>query len=71
MSLELIKAEVTSLSIDERKQLLDYILESLIAERTRTRSILEFEGVGEELRDDQVDPQDYVNQLRSEWDHRP
>lgn len=33
------------------------------------RSILELEGVGAELWKD-IEPQEYVNQLRSEWDHR-
>jgi excisionase family DNA binding protein len=36
----------------------------------RTRSLLEFEGVGAEIWGG-VDAQEYVNELRKEWDHRP
>lgn len=34
------------------------------------RSILDFEGVGTKYATGQ-DAQEYVNELRSEWDHRP
>ena len=34
------------------------------------RSLLELEGLGAEIREG-VDAQEYVNQLRDEWDHRP
>lgn len=34
-----------------------------------TRSLLELEGLGAEIWQG-VDAQEYVNQLRSEWDHR-
>lgn len=37
---------------------------------SRTRSLLEFEGVGAEIWGN-VDAQEYVNELRKEWDHRP
>ena len=36
----------------------------------KTRSLLELEGLGAEIWEG-VDAQEYVNQLRSEWDHRP
>lgn len=36
----------------------------------RRRSILEFEGVGARYATGQ-DAQEYVNELRAEWDHRP
>jgi excisionase family DNA binding protein len=36
----------------------------------QTRSLLEFEGVGAEIWGG-VDAQEYVNELRKEWDHRP
>ncbi len=36
----------------------------------QTRSLLEFEGVRAEIWGG-VDAQEYVNELRKEWDHRP
>ena len=39
------------------------------------RSIMELEGLGAEIWTDQkgalLDAQEYVNELRREWDHRP
>jgi hypothetical protein len=40
------------------------------AEAPRQRSLLELEGLGAEIREG-VDAQEYVNELRKEWDHRP
>jgi hypothetical protein len=72
MTLEMIKEEIRTLSIEQRKQLIAYIVDSLTnSESEKTHSILEFEGVGAHLRDDTLDAQEYVNQLRREWDHRP
>jgi hypothetical protein len=34
------------------------------------RSLLELEGLGAEIWQG-IDAQDYVNELRKEWDHRP
>lgn len=34
------------------------------------RSLLEFEGLGKEVWEG-IDAQEYVNELRNEWDHRP
>lgn len=34
------------------------------------RSLLELEGLGAEIWQG-IDAQEYVNELRSEWDHRP
>ena len=70
MSFETIVAEIKFLTPEQRKKLVSIILDTFLEDYGRTRSILEFEGVGERLRDDQ-DAQEYVNQLRSEWDHRP
>jgi len=46
------------------------LTETDVADDKPKRSILEFEGLGA---DDPVgmDAQEYVNQLRAEWDHRP
>ncbi len=34
------------------------------------RSLLELEGLGKEIWDG-IDAQEYVNELRNEWEHRP
>lgn len=39
-------------------------------EPTKKRSLLELEGLGAEIWEG-VDPQEYVNELRNEWEHRP
>lgn len=69
MTLQKVIQEVQSLSIEERKQLVMYIVDSLTDETEKPHDILEFRGIGEHLRD--MDAQEYVNQLRSEWDQRP
>ena len=71
MTLEQIASEVRRLSVEQRKQLIAVIVETLIEDKpARTQSILEFEGVGERLRTGE-DAQEYVNRLRSDWDERP
>jgi len=72
MTFEAIVEKIRTLSVEERKALITVIVDSLTEPLapSRTRSLLEFEGIGERLRDD-IDPQEYVNQLRREWDHRP
>ncbi len=72
MSLETMFEEIRALSLDERKRLVDFIIDTFIVDSqsqpaTTKRSILEFEGVGAEMWRG-IDAQDYVNQLRSEWD---
>lgn len=54
------------------------IVQDLLAEdvpKQLKRSIMELEGLGAELWKDEngalLDAQDYVNELRQEWDHRP
>ncbi len=59
--------EVRELPPDKRKELVMIILDSFSQQSAHKRSILEFEGVGAHLRDE-VDPQEYINQLRDEWD---
>lgn len=39
-------------------------------EEPRERSLLELEGLGAHLWEG-IDAQEYVKQIRSEWDHRP
>ncbi len=60
--------EIRALSIDERKMLITLIADSL-TEASKTRSLLELEGLGADLWKG-VDAQEYVNSLRQEWDER-
>lgn len=64
--------EIRSLPPEDRRQLIK-LIENTFNEASpeRTDSILDYRGIGAHLRDDTVDAQDYVNQLRSEWDDRP
>ena len=72
MRYEALIQSVRQLSVEQRKQLVLDILDSLTEQpEDKTHHILEFEGVGAHLRDDAIDAQEYVNQLRAEWDHRP
>jgi hypothetical protein len=75
MTLEEIKLGVRDLSVEQHKQLIAFIVD-LLAERKESepapkkRSILEFEGVGAEIWQG-IDAQEYLNELRNEWDDRP
>ncbi len=71
MTVEAIMEEIRSLSLTERKRLISAIVDTLTessASVPKKRSILEFEGVGAEIWQG-VDAQEYVNQLRDEWDN--
>jgi hypothetical protein len=71
MTLEQIATEIRQMSVDERKQLINIIVDTLIEDKPiRSRSILEFEGIGERLQNG-TDAQEYIDQLRNEWDERP
>jgi hypothetical protein len=72
MTLDDIKQNVRALSVEQRKQLIAFIVDSLTEGEGdyKSHSILEFEGIAAHLADDE-DPQAYVNRLRSEWDDRP
>lgn len=68
---EVYELHVKRLSPEERKLLAEMITRSI--ERSShqgERSLLELEGLGAELWEG-VDAQEYVNELRREWDHRP
>jgi hypothetical protein len=72
MTLEDIKQRVRILSIEQRKQLIAFVVDSLTErdDKEKLHNILEFEGVAAHQADDE-DPQAYVDRLRSEWDDRP
>ncbi|MDZ4672568.1 MAG: hypothetical protein SH821_17035 [Phototrophicales bacterium] len=72
MSLQMMIQEVQILSLEERKQLmhilLDMIIEPVQSETELSqRSLLDFYGLGSHAYDG-TDAQEYVNQLRREWD---
>jgi hypothetical protein len=71
MTLNAIAQEIYTLSIEERKQLITILVDSLIESASSVKhSLLELEGLGAELWIG-VDAQGYVDELRDEWDHRP
>ncbi len=70
MTLQEIITEIPTLTIQERKQLLSVIENSFKEEiPVKKHSIMELEGLGAELWEG-IDAQEYVNQLRDEWDNR-
>ena len=66
------ESQVKSLSATERLQLIELITHDLreIMESTKRHSILELHGLGAEIWQG-IDAQEYVNELRDEWDQRP
>jgi hypothetical protein len=62
-----------TLSVQERKELVRLLVDSLdVPEEVpcQQRRLSELRGLGKEIWED-IDAQEYVNQLRSEWDERP
>ena len=74
MSLQEMIQEAKTLSIDDRKRLMKALVDLLteLPQETpkKKRNLLELAGLGAEIWEG-IDAQEYVNQLRSEWDHRP
>jgi hypothetical protein len=72
---EIYRRYIKSLPSIERLRLLALVAQDLAAEPAQTsegsqRSLLELEGLGAEIWQG-IDAQEYVNELRKEWDHRP
>jgi hypothetical protein len=71
MTLDAIVKEIRTLPIEERKRLINLIVdsltESLPAEKPRKRSLRELRGLGKEIWAG-IDAQEYVNRERDEWD---
>lgn len=72
---EIYRRHIKPLPPVERLQLLALVAQDLAAEPAQSleghqRSLLELEGLGAEIWQG-VDAQEYVNELRKEWDHRP
>ena len=72
---EVYERHVKPLSAEERLRLLALVAQDLVhtaaapPERPK-RSIMELHGLGKEIWEG-VDPQQYVDEMRNEWDHRP
>lgn len=65
---------IKPLSHDERLRLMAKMAEGLAnggkSELPKKRSIMELHGLGAEIWEG-IDPDEYVNKLRNEWEHRP
>ena len=61
--------QIKPLPAAERLHLLAVIARDVAPEAEKTRSIMELEGLGAEIWQG-VDAQEYVNELRDEWNHR-
>lgn len=71
MTITEIMQQAKSLSLQERRELVKLLNDSLRQlEEPKKHSILELAGLGAEVWKG-IDPQEYINQLRSEWDERP
>ena len=72
---ELYERHIRPLTAAERLQLMALVTAEMAEAAEPTiqpakRSLLELRGLGKEIWDG-VDPDAYVRELRSEWDHRP
>lgn len=74
MSVQEIIQEAKALSSEERELLIQALanMQRLSPQSTtiKKRSLIELAGLGKEIWEG-IDAQEYINQLRSEWDHRP
>jgi uncharacterized protein YutE (UPF0331/DUF86 family) len=72
MVIQQIIREIQALPLDEQKELIKILIDLVMTPpllSERVYSLQEFRGVGAHAYEG-VDAQDYVNQLRSEWDER-
>ena len=73
MTIAEILQQAKTLSVQERKELVKLLIDSLdVSEEVpcQPRRLSELRGLGKEIWEG-IDAQEYVNQLRSEWDERP
>jgi hypothetical protein len=72
MTLQQVWAEAVTLNLDDRRELIKLLVDTLTESQSleTKHDILEFVGVGAEMWGG-VDAQAYVNELREEWDSRP
>lgn len=69
MSIETMLKEIQALSVEERKQLITIIEDTLKEEAPELplHDIRELRGLGKEIWAG-IDAQEYINQMRDEWD---
>ena len=60
--------QARTLSVEERRELARQLMDTL--EHPQPRSLRELRGLGKAIWEG-IDAQEYVNQLRREWDDRP
>lgn len=69
MTVQEVLEQAKALSVQERKELAKLLIDTLDAAPPPAHSILELRGLGKEIWQG-IDAQEYVNQLRDEWDQR-
>lgn len=72
MTVAEVMEQAQALSIRERKELAKWLIDTLDEPAPTTEkkhSILELAGLGAEIWEG-IDAQEYVDELRNEWDHR-
>jgi len=75
---QLYEQYIKSMSYDDQLRLVAMITQHLAkqpvqpepVEKTEKRSLLELEGLGAEIWEG-IDAQQYIRELRKEWNHRP
>ena len=68
MSVSEVLLQAKALSLEERKELVRSLTDLIAMEEKKpTRSLFELRGLGKEIWEG-VDAQEYVNELRDEWD---
>ncbi len=68
MTVETLLEEIRTLSSQDRQRLIHALLvEQTSIDTSHKRSILEFGAIGADIASG-IDAQEYVNQLRDEWD---
>ena len=70
MSLAGVLEQAKALPPQERKELMKLLLDTLDVSPPQKRRLSELRGLGKEIWKD-IDAQEYVNELRDEWNHRP
>ncbi len=69
---EIYQQYIKPLPNNEKLRLIAKVSSDLVENETAKpkRSIMELHGLGAEIWED-IDAQEYVNELRNEWEHRP
>lgn len=71
---EFYQQQLAPLPATDRLKLIELLAhglgEAAVAPEPPRRSLMELHGLGKEIWEG-IDAQEYVNQLREEWDHRP